>query len=97
MGLARLVSRRRGTSVVPIVVLGAAVGIGVVAVTASRFPWRRTKAESRAVEVTDAPTVPDAAPRFERVVTPQRWDTPPAALATATTATPENEPDPPSP
>jgi hypothetical protein len=36
--------RRRRNSVVPYVVLGAAMSIGVVALTASRFGWRRTKA-----------------------------------------------------
>ncbi len=98
MGLARLVTRRKGASVVPVVVLGAAVSLGVVALTASRFGWRRTKPEADA----DAPgqrqqeetrtTAP--APRFKpappRDPDAPRWDTPPAAIAGA-------RPHPPSP
>ncbi len=36
--------RRRRSSVVPFALLGAAVSLGVVAVTASRFGWRRARA-----------------------------------------------------
>jgi hypothetical protein len=70
MGLARLVRRNRGTSVV---LLGAVVSLGVVAVSASRFSWRRTKSEP------DPETTP--APSAQENEAPQpRWDTPPTAL-----------------
>jgi hypothetical protein len=71
MGLARLVTRRRGTSVV---LLGAVVSLGVVAMTASRFSWRRTKAEP-------APEPPPEQPgKQDPTTSGLRWDTPPAAL-----------------
>lgn len=106
MGLARLVKRRNGTSsIVPVVVLGAAVSLGVVALTASRFGWRRTKAEKHAGDEpeVDEPTVvePEAeparpAPRFKpappRDPDAPRWDDPPAELAAV-----RAKPDPPSP
>jgi hypothetical protein len=106
MGLARLVTRRSGTSsIVPVVVLGAAVSLGVVALTASRFGWRRTKAEKQAAEESEAegdtpaePTPEPArpAPRFKpappRDPDAPRWDDPPAELAAA-----RAKPDPPSP
>jgi hypothetical protein len=101
MGLARLVTRRKGTSsIVPVVVLGAAVSLGVVAVTASRFGWRRTKADKAVETAQPAPAAPEddglpsAAPRLKpapaREPGSPRWDTLPAALAQA-------KPDPPSP
>jgi hypothetical protein len=87
MGLARLVARRKGTT---IVLLGAAVSLSVVAMTASRFPWRRTKAEippaePRDQDPTDArasdhvPTRPRFKPAPPRDPHAPRWDTPPAA------------------
>jgi hypothetical protein len=102
MGFGRLVTRRKGVSVVPVVVLGAAVSLGVVALTASRFGWRRTTAEP---DVEGQPAPPAAAPEAEaqpappalrfkpappRAADAPRWDTPPAALNGA-------RPDPPSP
>jgi uncharacterized membrane protein YebE (DUF533 family) len=69
MGLARLVTRRRGTSVV---LLGAVVSLGVVAMTASRFSWRRTKAEPAPEPQPQSTDTPEA--------TTPRWDTPPIAL-----------------
>jgi hypothetical protein len=108
MGLARLVTRRNGTSsIVPVVVLGAAVSLGVVALTASRFGWRRTKADKQAAEAPEAEgqvvveSAPEAeparpAPRFKpappRDPDAPRWDDPPAELAAA-----RAKPDPPSP
>jgi hypothetical protein len=106
MGLARLVTRRSGTSsIVPVVVLGAAVSLGVVALTASRFGWRRTKAEKQAGEEPDVegPAVVEPeteparpAPRFKpappRDPDAPHWDDPPAELAAA-----RAKPDPPSP
>jgi hypothetical protein len=93
MGLARLVTRRSGMSVV---LLGAAVSVGVVAMTASRFPWRRTKAEKAPRDdgaetttptTTPTTTTPPAIPRFKpappRDPGAPRWDTPPAAIAEA--------------
>ena len=56
MGHRRGVRRRGAAGVVPIVVLGAAISLGVVAVTASRFGRRRTKSnEGTDQPVTDAP------------------------------------------
>jgi hypothetical protein len=107
MGQRRRVRRRGAAGVVPIVVLGAAVSLGVVAVTASRFGWRRTKADNLPDQpvgdgpegTRDAPTAEEAhaaqdmpEPRRERTrfkpAPPRdpdvpRWDTPPAALASA--------------
>jgi hypothetical protein len=88
--------RRRRTSVVPFVVLGAAVSIGVVALTASRFGWRRTKAEA-APEVEAAPEpearqAPKPEPRFKpappRPADTPRWDTPPADYARSERSSP---------
>jgi hypothetical protein len=94
--------RRRRNSVVPYVVLGAAVSIGVVALTASRFGWRRTKAEP-APEVgptTEIETIPEVeaeaeaakGPRFKpappRDADAPRWDTPPADYAKSGPASP---------
>lgn len=74
--------RRRRNSVVPFVVLGAAVSLGVVALTASRFGWRRTKADP----VPEKPVEePKPEPRFKpappRPADTPRWDTPPADFA----------------
>jgi hypothetical protein len=96
MGLARLVTRRSGMSVV---LLGAVVSVGVVAMTASRFPWRRTKADKAprddgaetttptTTTTTTTTTTPPAIPRFKpappRDPGAPRWDTPPAAIAEA--------------
>jgi hypothetical protein len=80
MGLAR----RKRTSVVSMVPLGA-VSLGIVAVTASRFAWRRPKSENPA----DTPEVqsdqePKREPRFKpappRDPDAPSWDTPPPAL-----------------
>jgi hypothetical protein len=79
---------------VPFVVLGAAVSIGVVALTASRFGWRRTKAdpvpEVEAAEPT--PGAPKAEPRFKpapaRPADTPRWDSPPADYAKSGSASP---------
>jgi hypothetical protein len=80
MGLARLVSRRKGTSVVRVVPFGAAVSLGVVAVTASRLSWRRTRSEEPPEspelpadtpetqsdqEIAPQPPAPEPAPRFK--------------------------------
>jgi hypothetical protein len=81
--------RRRRNSVVPFVVLGAAMSIGVVALTASRFGWRRTKAEPAAeietVETPEIPEPPKKEPRFKpappRPANSPRWDSPPADYA----------------
>jgi hypothetical protein len=69
----------------PYVVLGAAVSIGVVALTASRFGWRRTKAEP-APEIQPTPEAePPKEPRFKpappRDANAPRWDSPPAEYA----------------
>jgi len=84
--------RRRRNSVVPFVVLGAAVSVGVVALTASRFGWRRTKADPvPEIETPQTPATPETAeapkpePRFKpappRPANTPRWDTPPAEYA----------------
>jgi hypothetical protein len=92
--------RRRRNSVVPFVVLGAAVSIGVVALTASRFGWRRTKTEPASelpetVETPETPQTPDAPaqdPRFKpappRPANAPRWDSPPADYAKSGRASP---------
>src|SRR4051812_30051503 len=95
--------RRRRNSVVPFVVLGAAVSIGVVALTASRFGWRRTKSEpasalpetletSEAPEAPEAPDPPAPEPRFKpappRPANTPRWDSPPADYAKSGRASP---------
>jgi hypothetical protein len=87
MGLARLVTRRRrGTSVV---LLGAVVSLGVVAMTASRFSWRRTKAER-----TPDPE-PESLPETDKTPTAgQRWDTPPEALEPPQVEASESPPPP---
>jgi hypothetical protein len=99
MGFGRLVTRRRrGTSsVVPVVVLGAAVSLGVVAVTASRFGWRRTKSDKTPAEAPATETsADDAAPRHKQIPPrapgAPRWDSPPPELTSA-----RAKPDPPSP
>jgi hypothetical protein len=97
MVLARLMTRRRGTSVVPVVLLGAAVSLGVVAVTASRLAWRKTRSEEPAEEEAPGETANEP-PRFKpappRDPNTPRWDTPPPSLEPATTTA---SPDPPSP
>lgn len=88
--------RRRRSSVVPFVVLGAAVSIGVVALTASRFGWRRTKADPPAeIDATaDPETQPEEPkePRFKpapaRPADTPRWDTPPADYSNSGRASP---------
>jgi len=87
--------RRRRNSVVPFVVLGAAVSIGVVALTASRFGWRRTKAEKPELETpeaTEALETPKPEPRFKpappRPADTPRWDSPPADYAKSGRGTP---------
>jgi hypothetical protein len=91
MGQRRRVRRRGAAGVVPIVVLGAAVSLGVVAVTASRFGWRRTKAD-KVAEKPESETTGDPQPkpdetrpsRFKpappRDPDAPRWDTPPPVL-----------------
>jgi hypothetical protein len=74
---------------VPFVVLGAAMSIGVVALTASRFGWRRTKVDEPAeIETPATDTTPEtlpAEPRFKpappRPADTPRWDSPPADYA----------------
>ena len=93
-----MVTRRGVASIVPVVVLGTVVSLGVVAVSASRFGWRRSKAEKKAadgeegVEETVSAPAEEPAPeppvrRFKpappRDPDAPRWDTPPAALASA--------------
>jgi hypothetical protein len=84
--------RRRRNSVVPFVVLGAAVSVGVVALTASRFGWRRTKADPvpeidtpQTPETPEAVEAPKPEPRFKpappRPANTPRWDSPPADYA----------------
>ena len=87
--------RRRRNSVVPFVVLGAAMSVGVVALTASRFGWRRTKADPvpeietpetpESPETAETPEAPKPEPRFKpappRPANTPRWDTPPAEYA----------------
>jgi hypothetical protein len=93
MGLPRLVTRRSGTA---LVLLGAAVSLGVVVVTASRFSWRRTRSEAGAEQ---SRSDPNDAPRFKpappRAPDAPRWDSPPAELTPARGT--QAEPDPPSP
>jgi hypothetical protein len=76
--------RRRRSSVVPFVVLGAAVSLGVVALTASRFGWRRTKAETTE-EQPPPETRPAPEPGFvpARPVPAARWDATPEEYAAA--------------
>jgi hypothetical protein len=88
---------------VPYVVLGAAVSIGVVALTASRFGWRRTKSDPASEtpetletpevpEVPEAPDLPAQEPRFRpappRPANTPRWDSPPADYAKSGRASP---------
>jgi hypothetical protein len=80
---------------VPFVVLGAAVSIGVVALTASRFGWRRTKAEPAAPEIETPETTPDPPapePRFKpappRTADSPRWDSPPGEFASSGRSSP---------
>jgi hypothetical protein len=101
MGQRRRVRRRGAAGVVPIVVLGAAVSLGVVAVTASRFGWRRTKAD-KVPDKPEAESTDDAQPpattkppgRFKpappRDPDVPRWDTPPPVLTP-----PQPDPSPP--
>lgn len=77
MGLGRLVSRRRGASVAGVVLIAAAVSLGVVAVSASRFSWRRTRPEDGPDEQAGAPEVK---PPPARDADTPRWDTPPPEL-----------------
>ncbi len=77
----------------PFVVLGAAVSIGVVALSASRFGWRRTKADplpettetTETSESVETPDPPVREPRFKpappRPANTPRWDSPPADYA----------------
>ncbi len=82
----------------PVVVLGTVVSLGVVALSASRFGWRRSKAEKKAgdgeerVEETVPAPAEEPAPepparRFKPAppgdADAPRWDTPPAELAAA--------------
>jgi hypothetical protein len=87
MGLPRLVRRHRGASVV---VLGAAVSIGVVAMTASGFSWRRTKAEPE--PEAQEPRREDA--EKAQPDTKTRWDTPPAELEPPQVESPASPPSP---
>jgi hypothetical protein len=88
--------RRRRKSVVPFVVLGAAVSIGVVALTASRFGWRRTKADPPTeIETSQERAEPEtnpAEPRFKpappRPADTPRWDSPPAHYTDGDRASP---------
>jgi hypothetical protein len=79
---------------VPFVVLGAAVSIGVVALTASRFGWRRAKAEPPTeIETPVEQPEPDARePRLKpappRHANVPRWDSPPAEYARNDRASP---------
>jgi hypothetical protein len=91
--------RRRRNSVVPFVVLGAAVSIGVVALTASRFGWRRTKIADEVAQppatdepanevspppVSDEPVVPAAqTTQVRRFASAVRWDASPEEYAAA--------------
>jgi hypothetical protein len=89
MGLARLVTRRRGTSVV---LLGAVVSLGVVAVAASRFSWRKPK-----VENTPEPEPESPAKKDETQPAPtagQRWDARPVALEPPHVEASESPPSP---
>jgi hypothetical protein len=86
--------RRRRNSVVPFVVLGAAMSIGVVALTASRFGWRRTKADPPTEIETpeERPEAETKEPRFKpappRPANAPRWDSPPAQYANGDRASP---------
>jgi hypothetical protein len=85
--------RRRRNSVVPFVVLGAAMSIGVVALTASRFGWRRTKSKPEELETpAEQPEPETKEPRFKpappRDATTPRWDSPPAEYAKSDRASP---------
>jgi hypothetical protein len=88
-------SRRRAASVV---LLGAAVSLGIVAVSSARFSWRREKDESMgADEPSEEPEAPEAQPEPDEEPRPRprfkpapprdpdapRWDTPPSTLETA--------------
>ena len=83
----------------PYVVVGAAVSIGVVALTASRFGWRRTKAEPElpaapAEEAVDDDATPEPAPESRPPYWPAvRWDASPEEYAAAVRASG----DPPAP
>jgi hypothetical protein len=64
------------------------MSIGVVALTASRFGWRRTKADplpETAETAETAPDPPERVPRFKpappRPANTPRWDSPPADYA----------------
>ena len=80
----------------PFVVLGAAMSIGVVALTASRFGWRRTKADPPAeIETPQERPEPETnrtEPRFKpappRAADAPRWDSPPAHYADGDRASP---------
>ena len=69
----------------PFVVLGAAVSIGVVALTASRFGWRRTKVEDEAVlpAATDDPADAAQTTQVRRFAPEVRWDASPEEYAAA--------------
>jgi hypothetical protein len=81
--------RRRRNSVVPFVVLGAAVSIGVVALTASRFGWRRSKVEDEvalppaADDSADAPDPAAQTTQMRRFAPAVRWDASPEEYAAA--------------
>jgi hypothetical protein len=78
--------RRRRNSVVPFVVLGAALSIGVVALSASRFGWRRTAAEPLPAAPEPAeldPTPEPEPPRGRRFAPAVRWDVSPEEYAAA--------------
>jgi hypothetical protein len=64
-------------SAVPVVLLGAAVSLGVIAVTASRFSWRRPKTEP-AMEPARDPKKSE--PQSPRDPDAPRWDSPPPEL-----------------
>jgi hypothetical protein len=69
------------------------MSIGVVALTASRFGWRRTKAEpSPELETPETPDPPEREPRFKpappRPANTPRWDSPPADCAKSGRASP---------
>jgi hypothetical protein len=89
--------RRRRNSVVQFVVLGAAVSIGVVALTSSRFGWRRTKAEPlvTGIETSEEPPAaepdtlePSIKPAPPRPANAPRWDSPPADYVNSDRASP---------
>jgi hypothetical protein len=91
MGLGRLVTRRKGTSLVPVIVLGAAVSLGVVAVSASRFGWRRMKAEKAPED--DGPGAP--ADAGETAETPHAPESPQEHDTLETNHVPRFKPAPP--